>query len=196
MVKAPGLLLPALVLALGLLESGCAPSGKPPATVVEDHLAEAEKLARAGRPRGAAELLEKFSSNPVAGNLGGLPAKIGGYYLASGANRRALRWSEEALARDPRDPAALYVKGEACRRLSEPGKAGEFLQEVLRISPAHPQASLSLARLKFRVSAPAEALPFFEVYFAGVGRDEPEEFQATARLEYGRALRAAGQHQA
>ncbi len=194
--KGCGHLLPAMVLAVGLLDSGCAPSGKPSAAVVAEHLAQAEKLARAGRPRGAAELLEELSSNPVAGNTGGLPAKIGGYYLASGASRSALRWSEEALALDSRDPAALYVKGEACRRLSEPAKAAEFLQEVLRVSPAHPQASLSLARLKFRVSAPAESIPFFEAYFSGIGKDEPEAFHATARLEYGRALRAAGKHQA
>ncbi|MEC8895175.1 MAG: hypothetical protein VX675_02540 [Planctomycetota bacterium] len=154
-------LLAALALTLGLLESGCAPSGKPSAGVAADHLAQAEKLARAGRPRGAAELLEKFSSSRAAGNPGGMFAKIAEYYLVSGANRGALRWAGEALAVDPRDPAALYVKGEACRRLAEPAKAGELLREVLRISPAHPQACLSLARLKFRVSTPTEALPFF-----------------------------------
>ncbi|SVD98287.1 uncharacterized protein METZ01_LOCUS451141, partial [marine metagenome] len=60
-----------MVLAVGLLDSGCAPSGKPSAAVVAEHLAQAEKLARAGRPRGAAELLEELSSNPVAGNTGG-----------------------------------------------------------------------------------------------------------------------------
>ena len=195
-VKAPWVLLPAMVLALGMPGSGCRPSGKPPGTVVAGHFAQAEKLARAGRPRGAAKLLEKISRNPAVEGTGGLSAKIAGYYLASGANHSALRWSEEALALAPGDTAALSVKGEACRRLAELGMASEILQEVLRVSPAHPQASLSLARLKFRASAPAEALPLFDAYFSGVGKEEPEAALATARLEYGRALRAAGKHQA
>ena len=195
-VKAAGLLLSVGVLLLGMLESGCRPAGKPPLAVPVEELAEAEKLARSGRPRGAAELLEKLTRDPAGGKSGELSAKIAGYYLASGASRSALRWSEKALALAPRDPGALYVKAEACRRLREMEKADKLLQEVLRISPGHPQASLSMARLKFRVSAPADALPFFETYFSGAGRDEPEEAHATARLEYGRALRAAGEHQA
>ena len=195
-VKAAGLLLSVGVLLLGMLESGCRPAGKPPLAVPVEELAEAEKLARSGRPRGAAELLEKLTRDSAGGKSGELSAKIAGYYLASGASRSALRWSEKALALAPRDPGALYVKAEACRRLREMEKADQLLQEVLRISPGHPQASLSMARLKFRVSAPADALPFFETYFSGAGRDEPEEAHATARLEYGRALRAAGEHQA
>ena len=187
--------LPALVLVLGLLDGGCGPPGEPSSAVVAGRLAQAEKLARAGRPQGAARLLEELSRNPAVEGTGGFSAKIAGYYLSSGANHSALRWSEEALALAPQDPAALYVKGEACRRLAEPGRARELLQEVLRLSPAHPHASLSLARLKFRAAAPAEALPLFDAYFSGVGEQEPEEILATARLEYGRALRVAGKHQ-
>lgn len=194
--RASWVLLQAMMLALGILESGCRPSSEPSATVVAGQLAQAEKLARAGRPRGAAELLEKLSRNPSVESTGGFSAKIAGYYLSSGANHSALRWSEEALALAPRDPAALYVKGEACRRLAELGRARELLQEVLRLFPAHPHASLSLARLKFRAAAPADALPLFDAYFSGVSKEEPEAALATARLEYGRALRAAGKHQA
>ena len=57
-MKVAGLLLSVGVLLLGMLESGCRPAGKPPLAVPVEELAEAEKLARSGRPRGAAELLE------------------------------------------------------------------------------------------------------------------------------------------
>lgn len=184
-----------LTLAAGLLPGGCSPAGKAPAPALAEHLAQADRLARAGRPRGAAELLEKVRRSSAEGGAQGLPGKIAGYYLASGSNQGALRWAEAALAAPPRDLDALYVKGEASRRLADLETARGALGEVLRISPGHLHANLSMARLKFRASAPAEALSYFKSYFSTVGKDEPEDILATARLEYGRALRATGRHQ-
>ncbi len=183
--------------ALAFVFGGCSPaeppgSAKSPAGL----LAEAARLERAGRPRGAAELLEKGIGDTGAPGALEVNGKIAEYYLASGSSQAALRFCEKVLSANSRNPDALWIKGEARRRLVELDGAREALSEALRLAPGHPRASLSLARLKFRADDPVDSLPLFEAYFSSPEKSRDDEMAQTARLEYGRALRAAGRHQA
>jgi tetratricopeptide (TPR) repeat protein len=185
-----------IAVALALVFCGCSPGGgsagpKEPARFFE----EADRLARAGRPRGAAELLERslegarFSPSPA------VHGRIAEYYLASGSNQAALRFCEKALSADGRNPAALAIRGEAHRRLVNLDDARSALYEAIELAPGHPRASLSLARLEFRAGKPLGALSLFDTYFSAKEGAADDELSRTARLEYGRALRAAGRYQ-
>lgn len=186
-----------LFIALAFVFYGCSPSPGPPAG--EKGLAglceEAERLAHAGRPRGAAELLEKGLGDDPDRGAAGLYGKIAGYYLTSGSNQAALRYCAQALSGEERNPDVLAVKGEAQRRLVDLDGSRETLSEALRLAPGHPRASLSMARLKFRVEKPGDSLALFETFLSGAIKPGDDALSLTARLEYGRALRAAGRHQ-
>ena len=179
-----------------LLLCACTPAGPPgKGKGLAALLEEADRLARAGQPRGAADLLEEARGSGSLRASAVLGGKIAEYYLVCGSNQGALRLCDELLSAGPGNPDLLYVKGEAQRRLVNLAAAREVLSEALRLSPGHPRASLAMARLKFRTAAPVDALPLFEAFFAGKAENEAEELISTARLEYGRALRAAGRHQ-
>ena len=186
----------AATLVLAITFCGCSP-GEDSAGRKERvrFLEEANRLARAGRPRGAAELLERslegarFSPSPA------VYGRIAEYYLASGSNQAALRFCSKALSADGRNPAALAVRGEAHRRLVNLDDARSALGEAIKLAPGHPRASLSLARLEFRAGKPLGALPLFDTYFSATAGTADDALSRTARLEYGRALRAAGRYQ-
>ena len=186
----------AAALVLAITFCGCSPGGDTAGRKERVRfLEEASRLARAGRPRGAAELLERsleaarFSPSPD------VYGRIAEYYLASGSNQAALRFCSKALSADGRNPAALAIRGEAHRRLVNLDDARSALREAIKLAPGHPRASLSLARLEFRAGKPLGALPLFDTYFSAKAETADDALSRTARLEYGRALRAAGRYQ-
>lgn len=186
----------AAALVLAIIFCGCSPGGDSSGRKERVRfLEEANRLARAGRPRGAAELLERslegarFPSSPA------VYGRIAEYYLASGSNQAALRFCAKALSADGRNPAALAIRGEAHRRLVNLDDARSALCEAIKLAPGHPRASLSLARLEFRAGKPLGALPLFDTYFSAKAGPADDALSRTARLEYGRALRAAGRYQ-
>ena len=186
----------AATLVLAITFCGCSPGGDSSGRKERVRfLEEANRLARAGRPRGAAELLERslegarFPSSPA------VYGRIAEYYLASGSNQAALRFCAKALSVDGRNPAALAVRGEAHRRLVNLDDARSALNDAIRLAPGHPRASLSLARLEFRAGKPLGSLPLFDTYFSAKAEAADDALSRTARLEYGRALRAAGRYQ-
>ena len=180
--------LPALMVAITFC--GCSPGGGSREAEAFD---QAARLALAGRPRAAAELLERGAGDARAPGVAG---KIAEYYLASGSSQSALRSCEKAIAAGHRTAGLLSIQGEAYRRLVDLAAARKALNEALRLEPGHPRASLSLARLKFRADKPGDSLPLFEAYFSSAEKNADDETARTARLEYGRALRVAGRHQA
>ena len=91
----------AATLVLAITFCGCSPGGDSAGRKERVRfLEEANRLARAGRPRGAAELLERslegarFPSSPA------VYGRIAEYYLASGSNQAALRFCAKALSVD------------------------------------------------------------------------------------------------
>jgi tetratricopeptide (TPR) repeat protein len=60
----------------------------------------------------------------------------------------ALHWSEQALARDPRQPAARYVRGSTLMFLGRMAEARAELEQAVALAPHYAQAHWRLAQLR------------------------------------------------
>ncbi len=110
----------------------------------------------------------------------------------------ALQYAERARAAGRPGADLLWILGDSQRALEAVDEAERTLREALRREPDHHRARLALARTLLRKGDAVAALPLFEAYFDGARDDESERNDRqdrSARLEHGRALRAAGEHQ-
>jgi tetratricopeptide (TPR) repeat protein len=155
-------------------------------------LPRAEELAGRGLPHEAAELLAGRLESLPASERGEALAAMARFYRRANSYKLSLDAAERALAAGAERPEVLYYVADARRHLHLPG-AEETLEKCVAAAPDFHPAALALARMRFRSSDPASALPFFEVYFGKAPASDPE--YTLALLEHGRALRAAGRLQ-
>lgn len=129
--------------------------------------------------RGAPLLLLAFLLSACAGNdvpqLGsGKPGlNVARAALAGGSADLALNVSNTALADDPRNVAALAIKGDALSALGRAEEAAAVYEAALVIAPASTQAQIGLGRLRLRSDA-AHA----QVLFLAVVQREPQNVVA------------------
>lgn len=155
--------------------------------------ARAQRTLDAGRPSAAIGLLRESSRSLGTADRGVAFATMARYYLIIDRPGGALEAADEGLALGSRSYDLLWAKGESLRRQMQLEAARPLLEEALAKTESNHAARLSLARIKFRTEEPASALPDFEAYLVNApARDVDRD---TARLEYGRALRAARRFQ-
>jgi tetratricopeptide (TPR) repeat protein len=94
---------------------------------------------------------------------------LGEALYVQGKAEEALPWLDRALAASPRDAEILHVKAIALDHLGRTPDAFAAYREVLRIDPAHVNASLNMAVLAARAGDPAEALQCIDRLEAGPG---------------------------
>jgi predicted Zn-dependent protease len=189
--RRPGIL--ALLLGSFLALCGCSRSPAPPAAEKSELLARAQALAASHQEIKAADLLSSALPSLAAEEHGAVLALMARLYFSRGAVNQALEAAERAAAAGIDTAEILYLLGDSQRRLLRVGEAEATLTRLLEKEPGHLQGKLSLARLRFRADDAAAALALFEEYLRQAPLDDP--LLETARLEYGRALRAAGRHQ-
>ena len=107
--------------------------------------------------------------------------------LATGAPAIALHVTDELLARDPRDVAALDRRGDALAALARPREAEVAFGQALAIRPGDADASIGLGRLRMVQDAAAA-----EQLFAAVAAADPHNGAALNDLGIARDLQ--GRH--
>ena len=158
-----------------------------------DVFAAARRALDAGQiSEGIARLRGSLSSLSAA-KRGVALATMARYYLIADRPAGALKAADEGLAIGTRSYELLWGKGESLRRRMQLDEARQLLDEALGMSESNHAVRLSLARIKFRAEEPASALTDFEAYLEHAPAEDSD--RDTARLEYGRALRAARRFQ-
>ena len=113
--------------------------------------------------------------------------KVAEAALNGGSARVALQISQSILSRQPDDPTALTISGEALTQLGQNTDAATAFEHALRIAPSQPRAKLGLGRIRLTTDPAAAETLFRDVLVA-----EPANAKAMTNL--GIALDLRGNH--